>query len=320
MSKLVGSTSDTSAKSPVRQNPHRNPGVGFLDGTFVPIDQVRIPVLDQGFLHSDATYDVVHVWNNAFFRLDDHLDRFMNGMQKLHMSIDLDRTSIKKILARCVMESGLSDAYVEMICTRGMPDSNTRDPRRCINQFYAFAVPFAWIIKPEDEKKGVRLHISEIHRISPQAVDPTIKNYHWLDLVRGQYEAYEHGADLALLTDQNGNVVEGSGFNVFVINGTHVSTPGSGVLEGITRKTVIELCPLLDLTVEEREVPAAELVHADEVFITSTAGGIMPINFINEHELSGASNYTCKLRDLYWQAHRDPRFSESVEAVLNSDE
>lgn len=290
-------------------------GVGYVDGTIRPIDQVRIPIMDRGFLHSDATYDVVHVWNGSFFRLDDHLDRFARGMGKLHMSLDLDRTDIRKILAQCVMESGLDDAYVAMICTRGLPDSNSRDPRRCVNQFYAFAVPFAWVASPQDQEKGVRLHISQTHRISPQAVDPTIKNYHWLDLIRGQYEAYEHGADLALLTDDKGNVIEGPGFNVFSIKGNRVVTPGVGVLDGVTRKTAMELCQTLNLTVEERDLPIAELLDADEVFITSTAGGIMLIKVVDDYQPSGSSQYARQLQDLYWDAHQDPRFSEAVESV-----
>lgn len=299
-------------------NQNRPTGVGYVDGRILPIDQVRIPILDRGFLHSDATYDVVHVWKGSFFRLNDHLDRFERGMKKLQMAIDLDRDGIRQVLAQCVIESGLDDAYVAMICTRGLPAANSRDPRDCINQFYAFAVPFSWVASFDDQEKGVRLHISTIHRISPQAVDPTIKNYHWLDLIRGQYEAYDHGADLALLTDDQGNVIEGPGFNVFSVKGNRVATPASGVLDGITRKTAIELCQSLGLTVEEREVPIAELLSADEVFITSTAGGIMLIKYVGNYEPGGAMQYSRRLRDLYWQAHDDPRFSETVESVAQN--
>ena len=96
-------------------------GAAFIDGCIVPIAQARLPLLDWGFLHSDATYDVVHVRQGAFFRLNDHLDRFERGMQKLHMELHIDRAQILDILLACVRATGLQNAYVEMICTRGVP-------------------------------------------------------------------------------------------------------------------------------------------------------------------------------------------------------
>lgn len=293
--------------------PSASAGVGFVDGRIVPIADAKIPILDWGFLHSDATYDVVHVWNNRFFRLDDHLDRFMNGIDRLRMSIDYTREQIKHVLARCVVASGLKNAYVEMICTRGVPDGTSRDPRRCTNAFYAFVVPFSWVATPEEQEKGVRLHISDVQRISPQSVDPTIKNYHWLDLVRGQYEAFDADADLAVLTDPEGNIVEGAGFNVFTVNGNAVATPGTGVLRGITRKTAIELCAQLGLKVQEREIPTKEVLSADEVFLTTTAGGIIPVQYVNDRKIgNGKASTSLRIRDLYWEAHLDPSLSVPV--------
>lgn len=288
-------------------------GVGFIDGVIVPISQARIPIMDLGFLHSDATYDVVHVWNHRFFRLDDHLDRFMDGMAKLHMTIEFDRSQIRQILRDCVRASGLKDAYVEMICTRGVAAPNSRDPRLCKNAFYAFVVPFAWIATPDKQDAGLSLYISSVQRIPPQSIDPTIKNYHWLDLVRGQYDAYDAGSDIAVLTDSRGNVLEGAGFNIFAIRGDHVATPSEGVLQGVTRKTAIELLPRMGLTLEERTLTTDEVLVADEVFITSTAGGIMPIKFINGRLIgSGLIDKTLRLRKMYWDAHLDPEFSEPV--------
>lgn len=292
-------------------------GVGFIDGEIVPIAQARIPILDWGFLHSDATYDVVHVWNNRFFRLDAHLDRFMNGIEKLNMVLDFDRQQIARILAECVQASGLTNAYVEMICTRGIPAPNSRDPRTCKNAFYAFAVPFSWVVTREDEARGVRLHVSSVQRISPLSVDPTIKNYHWLDLVRGQYDAYVHDAELAVLVDAQGNVTEGAGFNVFAVHGKTVVTPAQGVLRGITRQTALELLMQMDLEIHEREVDTDDLTRADEVFISSTAGGIMSVRYVNNQPIgSGQIPVTTKLKELYWKAHEDPAFSKHVSEYL----
>lgn len=293
-------------------------GAAYIDGQIVPIAEAAIPILDLGFLHSDATYDVVHVWQDRFFRLDDHLDRFERGMEKLRMSLPIDRDRIRSIVHECVRASGLSDAYVELICTRGIAAPGSRDPRDCVNQFYAFAVPFAWIANPEQQERGLSVHVSSVQRIAPESVDPTIKNYHWLDLVQGLYDAYDHGAETALLSDAEGNVVEGPGFNVFAVTATALVTPRSGVLEGITRKSALEigraLAEELNLRVEERALPYEELIGSREVFVTSTAGGIVAVTTIDGRAVGAGvpGPVMQKIKARYWSMHDDPEFSEAV--------
>jgi branched-chain amino acid aminotransferase len=289
-------------------------GTAYIDEQFVPITEARIPILDWGFLHSDSTYDVVHVWQGSFFRLEDHLDRFVRSMQRLHMSLPHSRDRIREILFECVKLSGLQDAYVEMICTRGVPTAGSRDPRLCINRFYAFAVPFVWIASPEKQKEGLHLIISQVHRIPETSIDPTIKNYHWLDLVAGLYEAYSRGGETAILCDREGNVVEGPGFNLFVVKKGKLATPGRGVLEGITRRTVIEMAQMLDIPVETRNVSAEEARQAEEVFITSTAGGIMPVTRVDSRALGDGKPgpITLQLHNQYWSLHQDSRYVSPV--------
>src|SRR5699024_2568063 len=113
------------------ENPAHSDGVAYIDGCFVPISEARIPILDWGFVRSDATYDVAHVWHGNFFRLEDHLDRFERGMARLHMCLPCSRADIRGALVECVRRAGLYDAYVEMICTRGIPPAGSRDPRTC---------------------------------------------------------------------------------------------------------------------------------------------------------------------------------------------
>ncbi len=171
-----------------------------------------------------------------------------------------------------------------------------------------------WIADPEKQERGLHATISGVRRISPESVDPTAKNYHWLDLTMGLYEAYERGGETAILVDRDGNVVEGPGFNVFVVKDGGVLTPESGVLEGITRRTVIELAPDLGIPLERQAVPADEMRCAEEVFVTSTAGGIMPVTKVDGRILGkGAPGpVTSRLRDAYWALHRDPRYATPV--------
>jgi branched-chain amino acid aminotransferase len=289
-------------------------GVAFIDGEYVPIELARIPILDWGFLHSDATYDVVHVWRGSFFRLADHVERFLRGVRRLRLQVLFEGSEIEQILAECVRRSGLRDAYVEMICTRGVPAPGSRDPRRASNAFYAFAIPFVWIADDRQRETGLSLHISDRERISPRSVDPRTKNYHWLDLTLGSFEAYDAGAETVVLVDGAGNVVEGPGFNVFVVASGVVATPTTGVLEGITRRTVIELAREQGREVRERAVSADAVRRADEVLITSTAGGVMAVTSVDGAPVGDGTigPVTRALRDAYWRLHDDPHFATPV--------
>lgn len=182
--------------SPSYQDPHSYPhGVAYQDGQYLLMKDAKISVLDYGFLHSDATYDTVHVWNGAFFRLDLHLDRFFAGLHKLRMTIPHTRAEVTEILSNCVALAGHRAAYVEMICTRGGSPTFSRDPRDAVNRFMAFAVPFGSVASPDQLARGLHLAISDVVRIPPKSVDPSIKNYHWLDLVQGLYDAYAQDAE-----------------------------------------------------------------------------------------------------------------------------
>jgi branched-chain amino acid aminotransferase len=290
-------------------------GAAFVEGRFVPVGEARVPILDWGFLRSDATYDVAHVWRGAFFRLEDHLSRFARGMERLRMRVPYGREEIWDILIECVRLSGLRDAYVEVVCTRGVPPPGSRDPRECENGLFAFAVPFVWIADPEKQERGLHATISRVQRIQPEAVDPTVKNYHWLDLVSGLYEAYDRGGETVILVDREENVVEGPGFNVFAAKDGTISTPDRGVLEGVTRRTVIELAGEREIPLQVRKVPAREVREADEVFVTSTAGGVIPVTRVDGEPVGGGAPgpVTLRLREAYWELHKDPRFATPVQ-------
>lgn len=289
-------------------------GAAFVRGEYLPIAQASVPLTDWGFLRSDATYDVVTVWNGAFFRLDDHLDRFLASCQRFRLDPGRTREEIVDVLERCVALAGLRESYVEMIVTRGQPPWGSRDPRQAANQFYAFAVPYVWIANEEQRRRGLHVRISDVQRIPPASVDPKAKNYHWNDLTMGLLGALDEGADTVLLTDAHGNVVEGPGFNVFAVSAGKLVTPREGVLEGITRRTVIEMARQLGIEVELRALPADELRGSQEAFLSSSGGGVLPVTRVDGKPIGdgqvGAA--TQRLVDTYWNWHADPRYSRPV--------
>jgi branched-chain amino acid aminotransferase len=289
-------------------------GSVFVDGDWKALTEAKISLFDWGFTRSDATYDVASVWQGAFFRLDDHLDRFFASMAKVRMAIPYSRADVRRILHGCVRAGGLRDAYVAMVCTRGVPPPGSRDPRLASNRFYAYAVPFVWIAPPEKQAAGIDLHVSRRVRIAPESVDPTVKNYHWLDLVQSLFDAYDRGADTSCVVDAAGNVAEGPGFNVFAVHGGVVRTAARGVLEGVSRRTVLELCEALAIPLQVGAVPADTLGDADEVFLSSTGGGVLPIAKVDGRPLGAAfpGPITQRLHAAYWALHDDPRHRDAV--------
>ena len=290
------------------------PGVVYIDGQYLPMQEAKLSLLDYGFLHSDATYDVAHVWKGAFFRLNDHLDRFFRSVDALHMSIPCDKAQVTEILHDCVALSGLQDAYVEFICTRGTSPTFSRDPREADNRFFAFAIPFGSIANTDQLEHGLHLYVTDVLRIPPGSVDPTVKNYHWLDMVKGLYAAYGQGADTGVLVDSNGNVSEGPGFNLFAVKDSEVTTPNASVLLGITRQTVFDICADLDIRYHTRDVSVEALKAADEVFVTSTAGGIMPATRIDNQAIGAGAvgPLSTRIAKHYWALHTDERYRDAV--------
>jgi branched-chain amino acid aminotransferase len=289
-------------------------GAAWIDGRYCPVEDARISVLDLGVTRSDCTYDVVHVWEGRFYRLDAHLDRFAASMARLRLDPGRDRAGIEDVLHGCVRHAGLRAAYVSMTCTRGRMPPGSRDLRTARGMFYCYAVPFIWISRPGQQEQGARMRVSRVTRIPPQSVDPSVKNYHWLDLDLALLEAYDHDADLVVLRDLSGAITEGPGYNVFAHVDGRWLTPGQGTLAGITRRSLIELAREAGQRVDESVLPAGDLLRADEVLVTSTAGGIMPVTVIDGAPVgSGAPGpLTRQLRDRYWASHQDPRFSAPV--------
>lgn len=288
--------------------PPKSDGIAWMDGRFMPLADAKIGVTDWGLVRSDATYDVVTVWDGAFFRIEDHLDRFLASLEKLRMDIPQTRDDIRDILAECVKRSGLRRAYVAFVCTRGLPVRPSRLPGACRNVFFAYARPWVWVFPEEAMEKGVHLIIPQSVRIPPESVDPRVKNYHWGDMTYGLFEAEDAGADSAVLADIDGMICEGPGFNVFAVKDGRLITPNRGVLEGISRRTILEVAKEMGIAAETRPLPIAEFKEADEVFATTSAGGLAPVRRVDDRVFSNDAPgpVTLALLEKYWEWRARP--------------
>ena len=264
-----------------------------------------IPVNDWGLVHSDITYDVVPVIDGAFFRFDEYLARFLSSMENLRLDPGMTKSDIQKALRQMVGRSNLRDSYVAMVCSRGKPKiAGSRDPRDCGNHFFAWCVPYVHIIKPEIVEQGATAWIAQnAYRIPENSVNPRVKNYHWGDFTQGIFEAKDKNYETVILLDYDGNVTEGPGFNVFAVKDKVLITPDRGVLAGVSRKTVLEMAEHLGINTSVRSLSVEELLEADEVFLSSSGGGVIPIIRVNETIFgNGASGpISVQLNETYWK-------------------
>ena len=291
-------------------------GAAWMDGEIMPLSQARLPVNDWGIVHSDITYDVVPVWDGGFFRLDDYLDRFGRSMASLRMDVGMTAADIRAALSDMVAASGLRAAYVAMVASRGVPlIPGTRDPRECGNHFYAWCVPYIHIMRPELPPERRTAWIAKhVTRIPETSIDPRVKNYHWGDFTAGLFEAKDKGYETVILLDEAGQVTEGPGFNVFAVKGDRLITSDHGMLEGISRRTVLEMATELGLATEIRPLPLAEFMDADEIFISSSGGGVIALTRVDDriYNNGAAGPVATALHETYWNWMKRPQMRTEI--------
>lgn len=298
-------------------------GLAFIEGKFCPLSEAKVSVFDPGFTHSDVVYDVVSVWKGHFFRLEEHIERFLVSCTGTRLKCPYSAAELKDILARLVIDGGVQEgAFVSMAVTRGKYENQAaaraRDIFRMTQNLIAYAVPYMWIADPELQKRGMHLVTSEVPRIPSACVDMRYKNYHAGDLTRGRFEAQEAGAHRAVHCTIDGHLTEGAGFNLFWVSRGRVYTPAYNVLEGITRKSVLEIAADLGIPAEVGNYPVEDLLNADEAFITSTAGGVMPAARINDrfYPANGPGEISLRLHNEYWQRREAGWLSTPVADAL----
>lgn len=284
-------------------------GIAWVEHELTPLHEARIPLLDQGFMHSDLTYDVPSVWDGRFFRLDDHMTRLEASCTKLRLELPLPREQVKQILVEMVARSGIRDAFVQLIVTRGLKGVRGTDPKDFTNNLYLLVQPYVWVMEPEVQSVGGSAVIARtVRRTPPGSMDPTVKNLQWGDLVRGLFEAGDRGAMYPFLTDGDANITEGSGFNIVLVKDGVLYTPDRGVLHGVTRKSVIDVARANGLEVRVEVVPVEMAYNCDEIFMSTTAGGIMPITSLDGQPVKDGQvgPITKVIWDGYWALHYDP--------------
>lgn len=264
-----------------------NSGAAYVNGKITSGDAASISIFDHGLLYGDGVYDTAFAQYGYVFKLRDHIDRLARSANAIHLKLSESPERIEEIVLDVLVESGLSDAYIKILATRGVGPAPLLDPRGCTPTLIVFARPYLSMADANVREKGVRAKIVTIRRVPLQVWDPRVKNLNYLAFVLAKWEATSAGFDEALMLDENDLVCEAPGYNVFaVINGV-VVTPLRSILQGITRETILELCTELGIETREDTVAPYDLFNASEVFLTSTAGGIVPIGSVDSVAIGG---------------------------------
>lgn len=249
----------------------------WIDGVTVDAEAARVPVFDRGFLYGDSVYEVLRTFSGRPFRLLEHLERLERSGGGLGMTLP-PRAEIERAVHETLAAANEPDAYIRIVVTRGAGeialDPAMADRPRLIVIVRAVKPP-----APEAYSDGVEVAIVGKSRGAPGAVDPSVKSGNYLSSVLAIAEARQRGAYEAILTDSVGRLTEGSSSNFFVARGGRVATPplSAGLLEGITRRTVIELLRGAGVAVDEAPLWPVDLRTADEALLTSSVRGVVPI-------------------------------------------
>ena len=260
-------------------------GKVYIDGAILEPEAAMVPVTDRGFLYGDSVYEVMRTSGGKPVDLAPHLDRLEHSAHAIALTLP-ERPRIIEAIRATLEAAGNAESYVRVVVTRGSGeiglDTALADKPRLIIMVRPLKRPAA-----EVYRKGIKLQCVYLDPTARRAVSPGIKTGNYLTNIMAMHDARASGADDALICDTDGRVTEGSSFNVFVVHGPRILTPARdvGLLAGITRERILELARGQGIEVVETVLRPDDVRHADEVFITSTIRGVLPVAMVDETPL-----------------------------------
>jgi branched-chain amino acid aminotransferase len=264
--------------------------------------EAKISVFDRGFLYGDSVYESTRTFNKKPFRIDQHIDRLFLSAEKILLTPTYTKKEILNEVLKTIKASTYDDLTIRIVLTRGTNRDLGLDPELAdSNNLIIFTKkispnPQAWLTN------GVSMIFYQ-KKIEASGSLPKTGNYQ--ENIMGYREAQHQKAYDAFLVNTQGLVTEGTTSNAWIIkNGTLYTPPLlDGVLDGLTRKTLLEMAKRhkLPLLLVEKSLSPAEFIEADECFITSTTRNLVPVTKINSHNIGTGrpGKITLQLLDLY---------------------
>jgi len=280
----------------------------YVDGA-IEDQHARVPVLDRGFLYGDSVYEVARTSGGRPVDLEPHLDRLERSAARLAIELPA-RAQIGAAVAETLAAAANPESYIRVIVTRGGGEIGL-DP--ALADRPRLIVIVGALVRPPAElyQRGASLRVVGVERNNPRALDPSIKSGNYLNNVLALAEARRAGAYEAILCDERGRVTEGSSSNVWCVTGGRVATPPTavGLLPGITRWRLLGLARAAGIAVDEVELTADQLRTADEVWLTSSVRGVLPVSKVDDRVIAigSTARRMMALYDQYLAAVADGR-------------
>jgi branched-chain amino acid aminotransferase len=253
-----------------------------VNGVVTDAAEARVSVLDNGFTFGDAVYETLRTYARRPFHLDRHLARLRRSAARLRIGLDVGDDEMARRIDALLERSQHPESYIRIIVSRGVGDVSYHFDRVQGPTVVMVTKPFQPL--PEAHyRDGIPVILSSVQRNHPRALDPAIKSCNLLNSVLAVQEAQDKGALEPIMLNASGDVAEGASSNVFLVKGGALVTPtlDAGILPGVTREVLIERARALGVAVRETTVSVAELLQADEAFITSSLKELAPIRTID---------------------------------------
>ena len=278
----------------------------YINGEFFPRDQAKISVFDSGFLVGDGIWEGIRLHRGAFVFLDRHLDRLFQNAAAIAIDIGMSRTQLIEALRETVGRNGMSDdVHIRLMVTRGDKSTPSQHPRLVVSGPNIVIIAEHKVADPTVSRQGVTLYTSTVRRPFPDMLDQKLNCHSKLHEVIALIQAYEAGADEALMLDPHGMVATCNATNFFIVRGGEVWTStGEYCLNGITRRAIIELSSAAGITARGKPFSLTDVYSADEAFVTGTFGGLTPVVAVDGRTIGTGERgaVTEELSQLYGEA------------------
>lgn len=295
----------------------------WQDGEFVNWDDARVHVLTHGLHYGTGVFEGIRCYDTelgpAIFRGKDHYDRLARSASLYYMELPYTPEQMLATTKELLTRNALTNCYIRPVAFRGYGELGLFPLNSSVEVAIA-AWEWGSYLGEDGKNNGIRAKISSWRRMSSASFIPQAKaNGQYLNSVLAKVESHKAGYDEAILLDENGNVCEGTGENIFLVRDGAVSTPpaASSILEGISRESVMRIARDLGYEVLERQMTRAELFTADEVFMTGTAAELVPLREIDGHELGQPGEITRILQSKFEDAlyGRAPEYHDWLDVV-----
>jgi branched-chain amino acid aminotransferase len=294
-----------------------------MNGELVRWDDAKVHVLSHGLHYGTGVFEGIRAYETergtAIFRHREHLDRLERSAQLYYMDVPYSLEELRGATHELIRRNRLDSCYIRPLAFRGYGEMGLYAQSAPIEVIIA-AWPWGAYLGEDGKRNGIRCKVSSWRGLSGDSLIPHAKaSGQYLNSILAKTESANAGYDEAILLDTHGNVSEGSGENVFIVRDGVLATPGhtSSILDGITRRSVIQIASDLGYAVEERDIARAELSLADEVFLTGTAAELVPVREVDDHDLGGPGEITCVIQAKYEDAlhGRAPEYLEWLDVV-----